>query len=125
MVEEGPAGLSGVVAPVDSHAAGTPFDADAANDGRIVADLVAEWAGTHGEPFTLALSGPAGGLFAAGTGGAQVELVRDRVLPHPGRAGARGGRPSPPPTTLRPPNPSAPSPERNRAHGYHRGGQPR
>ncbi len=74
MAEEGPAGLSGVVAPVDSHAAGTPFDADAANDGRIVADLVAECAGTHGEPFTLALSGPAGGLFAAGTGGAQVEL---------------------------------------------------
>jgi uncharacterized protein (TIGR03083 family) len=57
-----------------THAAGTPFDADAAHDGRIVADLVAEWAGTHGEPFTLALSGPAGGLFASGTGGAQVEL---------------------------------------------------
>jgi hypothetical protein len=74
VVEEGPAGLSGVVAPVDSHAAGTSFDAGAAHDGRIVADLVAEWAGTHREPFTLALSGPAGGLFAAGTGGAQVEL---------------------------------------------------
>ncbi|MFZ0121916.1 MAG: hypothetical protein WAN20_20440 [Pseudonocardiaceae bacterium] len=57
-----------------THAAGTPFDADAAHDGRIVADLVAEWAGTHGEPFTLSLSGPAGGLFASGTGGAQVEL---------------------------------------------------
>ncbi|MGB8961524.1 MAG: maleylpyruvate isomerase family mycothiol-dependent enzyme [Pseudonocardiaceae bacterium] len=57
-----------------THAAGTPFDADTAHDGRIVADLVAEWAGTHGEPFTLALSGPAGGLFASGTGGAQVEL---------------------------------------------------
>jgi uncharacterized protein (TIGR03083 family) len=57
-----------------THAAGTPFDADAAHDGRIVADLVTEWAGTHGEPFTLALAGPAGGLFTSGTGGAQVKL---------------------------------------------------
>ncbi|TQS41317.1 maleylpyruvate isomerase family mycothiol-dependent enzyme [Cryptosporangium phraense] len=33
------------------------------HDGRIVADLVAEWAGTHSEPFTLRLTGPAGGKF--------------------------------------------------------------
>jgi uncharacterized protein (TIGR03083 family) len=57
-----------------THAAGTPFDADAAHDGRIVADLVAEWASTHGESFTLALLGPAGGPFTSGTGSASVEL---------------------------------------------------
>jgi len=57
-----------------THAAGTPFEADADHDGRIVADLVAEWSSTHGEPFTLALSGPAGGLFASGIGGERVEL---------------------------------------------------
>jgi uncharacterized protein (TIGR03083 family) len=33
------------------------------HDGRIVADLVAEWATTHMEPFTLRLSGAAGGKF--------------------------------------------------------------
>jgi uncharacterized protein (TIGR03083 family) len=57
-----------------SQAAGTVFDADADHDGRIVADLVAEWAGTHGEPFSLTLTGPAGGSYAAGTGGERVEM---------------------------------------------------
>jgi uncharacterized protein (TIGR03083 family) len=57
-----------------TQAAGTPFDADADHDGRIVADLVAEWATTHGEPFTLALTGPAGGNFISGENGEQVEL---------------------------------------------------
>jgi uncharacterized protein (TIGR03083 family) len=57
-----------------THAAGTVFDADPTHDGRIVADLVAEWAGTHGEPFTLVLTGPAGGVYSAGTGGEDVRL---------------------------------------------------
>jgi hypothetical protein len=57
-----------------THAAGTTFDADAAHDGRIVADLVAEWAATHGEPFTLALGGPAGGVFRSGDGGEHVAI---------------------------------------------------
>ncbi len=39
------------------------------HDGRIVADVVAEWAQRHGEPFTLELTGAAGGSFVAGTGG--------------------------------------------------------
>jgi uncharacterized protein (TIGR03083 family) len=34
------------------------------HDGRIVADVVAEWARRHGHPFTLELRGPAGGAFA-------------------------------------------------------------
>ena len=57
-----------------THAAGTAFDADAGHDGRIVADLVAEWAGTHGEQFALTLTGPAGGSYASGSGGEAVEL---------------------------------------------------
>jgi uncharacterized protein (TIGR03083 family) len=44
------------------------------HDGRIVADVVAEWARRHGQPFTLTLTGPAGGSYAAGNGGEQLEL---------------------------------------------------
>ena len=57
-----------------AQAVGSTFDADADHDGRIVADLVAEWATTHGEPFTLSLTGPAGGVFASGEGGEHVEI---------------------------------------------------
>src|SRR5205085_447716 len=31
------------------------------HDGRLVADAVAEWASRHGQPYTLHLTGPAGG----------------------------------------------------------------
>lgn len=55
-------------------ATGHPMDLDAGHDGRIVADIVAEWAATHGEPFVLELTGPAGGTFTAGTGGAAVSV---------------------------------------------------
>jgi uncharacterized protein (TIGR03083 family) len=44
------------------------------HDGRIVADVVAEWARRHGQPFTLALGGPAGGNYAYGTGGPYLQL---------------------------------------------------
>jgi uncharacterized protein (TIGR03083 family) len=54
--------------------AGITFDADPDHDGRIVADLVAEWAAIHGEPFSLTLTGPAGGEFGAGENGERVEL---------------------------------------------------
>ena len=37
-------------------------------DGRIVADIVADWAARHGQPFTLVLTGTAGGTFSAGGG---------------------------------------------------------
>ncbi len=36
-----------------AEATGKPFNADAGHDGRIVADMVAEWAATHGLPFDL------------------------------------------------------------------------
>jgi uncharacterized protein (TIGR03083 family) len=36
-------------------------------DGRIVADLVADWASRHRQPVTLILTGDAGGTFTTGT----------------------------------------------------------
>lgn len=57
-----------------AQATGTEFDADAEHDGRIVADMVAEWAGTHGEPFDLVLTGPAGGQFTSGQNGEHLEM---------------------------------------------------
>jgi hypothetical protein len=47
------------------------------HDGRIVADVVAEWVRRHGQPCTLVLDGPAGGIYRNGEGGAQ--LRRDAV----------------------------------------------
>jgi uncharacterized protein (TIGR03083 family) len=44
------------------------------HDGRIVADVAAEWARRHGQPFTLTLTGPAGGEFAAGDGGEHITI---------------------------------------------------
>ncbi|MFI5959058.1 maleylpyruvate isomerase family mycothiol-dependent enzyme [Cryptosporangium sp. NPDC051539] len=46
------------------------------HDGRIIADLVAEWATTHRERFTLRLTGSAGGKFVRDPGdpGEIVEL---------------------------------------------------
>jgi hypothetical protein len=40
---------------------------DDEHDGRIVADVAAEWARRHGEAVDLHLTGPAGGHFSAGT----------------------------------------------------------
>ena len=44
------------------------------HDGRLVADLVSEWARRHAQPFSLGLSGPAGGQWRSGTGGEHIEL---------------------------------------------------
>jgi uncharacterized protein (TIGR03083 family) len=44
------------------------------HDGRIIADVVAEWARRHGRPFTLTLTGPAGGEFVAGGGGDAITI---------------------------------------------------
>ena len=50
------------------------MDPTADHDGRLVADLVGEWADIHGEPFELVLTGPAGGTFSQGSGGEHVEI---------------------------------------------------
>jgi hypothetical protein len=44
------------------------------HDGRLVADIVREWASIHGQPFELVLEGPAGGKFSQGVGGERVEI---------------------------------------------------
>ncbi len=60
---------------IDIHAAiGRPMHLAADHDGRLVADIVAEWADLHGEPFELVLDGPAGGKFTHGVGGDHVEI---------------------------------------------------
>ena len=57
-----------------SRAIGRDLEVDAGHDGRIVADVVADWARRHGQPVTLRLAGPAGGVFTAARGGEEVEL---------------------------------------------------
>ena len=44
------------------------------HDGRLVADIVGEWASIHGQPFELVLEGPAGGKFSQGVDGELVEI---------------------------------------------------
>jgi uncharacterized protein (TIGR03083 family) len=44
------------------------------HDGRIVDDVVAEWARLHGQPFALELSGPAGGRWREGRDGDHLAL---------------------------------------------------
>jgi uncharacterized protein (TIGR03083 family) len=61
-----------------ARATGSPLVLSADHDGRIIADVVAEWARRHGQPFTLTLGGPAGGPFT-GRGGADVPITLDAV----------------------------------------------
>jgi uncharacterized protein (TIGR03083 family) len=57
-----------------SRATGREMVLTAQHDGRIVADVVAEWARRHRQPFMLTLTGPAGGSYVAGDGGERLEL---------------------------------------------------
>jgi uncharacterized protein (TIGR03083 family) len=60
---------------IDIHAViGRPMELDPAHDGRLVADIVGEWAELHGQPFALHLTGTAGGTFSQGDGGEHVEM---------------------------------------------------
>lgn len=52
-----------------ARATGAALELDAQHDGRIVADVVAEWSRRHRSPFSLTLTGPAGGEFVSGGGG--------------------------------------------------------
>jgi uncharacterized protein (TIGR03083 family) len=47
-------------------AAGLDPQPTAEHDGRLVDDIVREWADRHGQPCTLHLSGPAGGTWGSG-----------------------------------------------------------
>jgi uncharacterized protein (TIGR03083 family) len=57
-----------------ARATGRELPLDPGTDGAIVADVVAEWAGRHRQPFELTLTGPAGGTFAQGDEGERLEL---------------------------------------------------
>jgi uncharacterized protein (TIGR03083 family) len=50
------------------------------HDGRLVADVVADWAGRHGQPFSLVLTGPAGGRWARhGVGAPDIDIDMDAL----------------------------------------------
>ena len=49
-----------------TRATGTVMRAEPGHEGVIVDDVVREWAGRHGEPYQLVLTGPAGGRWSSG-----------------------------------------------------------
>ncbi len=55
-----------------AEATGVPMQVTAEHEGVIVDDVVREWAARHGAPYTLELTGPAGGRW--GHGGEQVTM---------------------------------------------------
>jgi uncharacterized protein (TIGR03083 family) len=57
-----------------SRAVGRELVLTPEHDGRIVSDVVAEWARGHGKPFVLTLDGPAGGTFVHGEAGEELRL---------------------------------------------------
>lgn len=57
-----------------TRATGRPMVLTAGHDGRLVADVVGEWARRHGAPFTLHLEGPVGGTFRHGDGGEEISI---------------------------------------------------
>jgi uncharacterized protein (TIGR03083 family) len=57
-----------------AHATGIELELTAEHDGRILEDIVAEWASYFDEPFTLEVEGPAGGTFVRGQGGETVRI---------------------------------------------------
>jgi uncharacterized protein (TIGR03083 family) len=61
------------------------------HDGRIVADLVRDWATAHGAAVTLELTGPAGGVYRQGAGGPTLTVdAVDFALATSGRVPAEG-----------------------------------
>ena len=57
-----------------ARASGQPMVLTPQHDGRLVAEVVAEWARRHGKPFSLTLEGPAGGHFVVGRNGHSLTL---------------------------------------------------
>ena len=49
-----------------TRATGAPMQVDSGHEGAIVDDVVREWAGRHGAPYDLVLTGPAGGHWRSG-----------------------------------------------------------
>jgi uncharacterized protein (TIGR03083 family) len=57
-----------------ARATDRPLVLTADHDGRLVADVVDEWAASHGRPFRLVLTGPAGGTWSQGSGGEELDF---------------------------------------------------
>lgn len=57
-----------------ARATGRPLELTPEHDGRVVADVVRDWAARHGRPFLLELDGPAGGSYVRGVGGEEHRL---------------------------------------------------
>lgn len=57
-----------------TQATGATLELTPEHDGAIVADVVAEWAARHGHPFSLTLTGPAGGKWSSGVAGPEITL---------------------------------------------------
>jgi uncharacterized protein (TIGR03083 family) len=57
-----------------TRATGKWMTVTAEHEGRLVADIVRDWAEHHGGAFTLRLSGPAGGVYRGNAGGEDIEL---------------------------------------------------
>ena len=56
-----------------SRATGRSMELTAGHDGRLVADVVAEWSRRHAQPFALTLTGPAGGEWRSREGGERLQ----------------------------------------------------
>jgi hypothetical protein len=57
-----------------SRATGRPPLLTAEHDGRLIADMVADWTSTHHQAFSLHLTGPAGGSYANDSNGAVLDV---------------------------------------------------
>lgn len=57
-----------------AQALGRPMQLTREHDGVLVADVVAEWALRHGQPYDLVLTGPAGGHWSSGAPGEEINL---------------------------------------------------
>lgn len=57
-----------------SRATGKEMVLTAEHDGRLIANVVADWADRHDQPFRLELTGPAGGVYSNGEGGETLTL---------------------------------------------------
>jgi hypothetical protein len=62
-----------------ARATGRPTELTPDHDGRIVADVVDEWADRHRQPYRLELTGPAGGSFVSAEAADVPPLVMDAV----------------------------------------------
>ncbi len=57
-----------------SRATGREMILTSDHDGRIIADVVSDWARHHGRPFQLNLSGSAGGSYRQGSEGQEISM---------------------------------------------------